>query len=38
MYVEHMFSNRGVLAENSAAELPQGFETLLASLSHNGGW
>jgi uncharacterized phiE125 gp8 family phage protein len=38
MYVEHMFSNRGVLAENSAAELQQGFETLLASLSHNGGW
>jgi hypothetical protein len=38
MYVEHQFTNRGVLATDSSAELPQGFETLLASLSHSGGW
>jgi uncharacterized phiE125 gp8 family phage protein len=38
MYVEHQFTNRGVLAMDSSAELPQAFETLLASLSHAGGW
>jgi len=38
MFVAHAFENRGVLAENSAVELPQAFETLLASESVNGGW
>lgn len=38
MYVEHLFKNRGVLAEDSAVELPQAFEALLASESHDGGW
>lgn len=38
MYVVHAFDNRGVLADNSAVELPQAFETLLASESVNGGW
>jgi len=38
MYVEHLFKNRGVLAEDTAAELPQAFEALLASESHDGGW
>lgn len=38
MYVEHQFTNRGVLAADSSVELPQAFETLLASLSHSGGW
>lgn len=38
MYVEHAFKNRGILAEDSAVELPQGFEALLASASHSGGW
>lgn len=38
MFVEHQFKNRGVLAEDSAVELPQGFEALLASASHSGGW
>ena len=38
MYVTHAFENRGVLAENSAVELPQAFETLLASESVSGGW
>lgn len=38
MYVSHAFENRGILADGSTAELPQGFETLLASASWNGGW
>lgn len=38
MFVEHAFKNRGILAEDSAVELPQGFEALLASASHSGGW
>lgn len=38
MFVVHQFENRGVLAENGAVELPQAFETLLASESVNGGW
>jgi hypothetical protein len=38
MYVEHLFKNRGVLAEDTAVELPQAFEALLASESHDGGW
>lgn len=38
MFVEHQFKNRGVLAEDSAVELPQGFEALLASASHSGGY
>lgn len=38
MFVEHAFKNRGILAEDSSVELPQGFEALLASASHSGGW
>jgi uncharacterized phiE125 gp8 family phage protein len=38
LYVVHLFENRGVLAANSSVELPQAFEALLASDSHNGGW
>lgn len=38
MYVSHAFENRGILAEGGTAELPQGFETLLASASWNGGY
>lgn len=38
MYVAHAFENRGVLADGPTAELPQGFETLLAASSWNGGW
>ena len=37
-YVTHSFENRGVLATDSAAELPQAFETLLAASSWNGGY
>lgn len=37
-YVNHQFENRGVLADGSAVELPQAFETLLAASSWNGGW
>jgi uncharacterized phiE125 gp8 family phage protein len=37
-FVDHQFNNRGVLATDSAAELPQAFETLLAASSWNGGW
>ena len=38
LYVSHLFENRGVLAADSAVELPQAFETLLASESISGGW
>jgi uncharacterized phiE125 gp8 family phage protein len=38
LYVAHMFENRGVLATDSAVELPQAFEALLASESVNGGY
>lgn len=38
MYVAHAFENRGILADGSSAELPQGFETLLAASSWNGGY
>jgi len=38
MYVSHAFENRGILADGPTAELPQGFETLLAASSWNGGW
>lgn len=38
MYVAHAFQNRGILADGATAELPQGFETLLASASWNGGY
>jgi uncharacterized phiE125 gp8 family phage protein len=38
MYVLHAFENRGILADGPTAELPQGFETLLAASSWNGGW
>lgn len=38
MYVSHAFENRGILADGATAELPQGFETLLAASSWNGGW
>lgn len=38
MYVSHAFENRGILADGSSSELPQGFETLLAASSWNGGW
>lgn len=37
-YVDHAFNNRGILADGSAVELPQAFETLLAASSWNGGW
>lgn len=38
LYVEHLFKNRGVIAEDGAVELPQAFEALLASESHTGGY
>jgi hypothetical protein len=38
MYVSHAFENRGILADGSSSELPQGFETLLAASSWNGGY
>jgi len=38
LYVTHLFENRGVLAMDTANELPQAFETLLAASSWNGGW
>lgn len=38
MYVTHAFENRGILADGTTAELPQGFETLLAASSWNGGY
>lgn len=37
-YVDHAFNNRGILATDSAVELPQAFDTLLAASSWNGGW
>ena len=37
-YIDHQFNNRGILATDSAVELPQAFETLLAASSWNGGW
>ncbi|MEY3203951.1 MAG: hypothetical protein RLZZ21_282 [Planctomycetota bacterium] len=37
-YANHAFENRGILATDTAAELPQAFETLLAASSWNGGW
>lgn len=38
LYVMHQFDNRGVLAADSAVELPQAFETLLAASSWDGGY
>lgn len=38
MYVDHLFENRGVLAEGGNVELPAGFEMLLASCSYSGGY
>jgi uncharacterized phiE125 gp8 family phage protein len=38
LYCEHLFKNRGVIAEDGAVELPQAFEALLASESHSGGY
>ena len=38
MHVDHQFENRGVLAEGATAELPAGFEMLLASCSYSGGY
>lgn len=38
MYANHAFENRGIMADGPANELPQGFETLLAASSWNGGW
>ena len=38
MYVTHAFENRAILADGPTAELPQGFETLLAASSWNGGY
>lgn len=38
MFVDHMFENRGIVAEGGAVELPAGFEMLLASASHTGGY
>lgn len=37
-YVDHQFNNRGVLATDTATELPQAFDTLLAASSWNGGY
>lgn len=37
-YVDHAFHNRGILATDTAVELPQAFDTLLAASSWNGGW
>ncbi len=37
-FVDHAFNNRGIVATDSAIELPQAFETLLAASSWNGGW
>ncbi len=37
-YVTHAFENRGILATDATAELPQAFDTLLAASSWNGGW
>lgn len=37
-YANHAFENRGILATDTATELPQAFETLLAASSWNGGW
>jgi uncharacterized phiE125 gp8 family phage protein len=37
-YVTHAFENRGVLATDATAELPQAFDTLLAASSWNGGY
>jgi len=38
MYVSHAFENRAILADGATAELPHGFETLLAASSWNGGY
>lgn len=38
MYVTHAFENRAVLADGPTAELPQGFETLLAASSWSGAY
>lgn len=38
MYVDHLFENRGVVAEGGSVELPAGFEMLLASCSYSGGY
>lgn len=38
MFVDHLFENRGIVAEGGSIELPQGFEMLLASASHSGGY
>lgn len=38
LYVTHQFENRGVLAMDTANELPQAFETMLAASSWSGGW
>ena len=38
IYVTHAFENRSVLADGPSAELPQGFETLLAASSWSGAW
>lgn len=37
-FVTHQFENRGVMNAEGGGELPQGFETLLAASSWNGGW
>lgn len=38
LYVDHLFENRGVIAEGGTVELPAGFEMLLASCSYSGGY
>lgn len=37
-YVTHAFENRGVVADGSAVELPQAFDSLLAASSWSGTW
>lgn len=38
LYVDHLFENRGVIAEGGTVELPAGFEMLLASCSYSGAY
>ena len=38
MYVTHAFENRAILSDNGTAQLPHGFETLLAASSWSGGY
>ena len=37
-FVRHQFDNRGIIADDGNAELPQAFEAMLAASSWNVGW